>query len=311
MAESSTLFTVNPTTLELESPDRSIVSLSKPEPKIIWAGGLYSTADAITVPWTTLTGVSKITCFFQQMGTDSSGNYTGGGIDITVKNITTTAKEIQMPWSAIGSSNVYFTGGRFSYQHVGDNLVIKWVAKGYWQASANTAGTLTYVDTATTNNGISMVRIEGYQQYLLADCPTNAEMVEYVTSGYLPNIGALPTENTTKFVANATFSLLNWLKNIVAKINGLITFKNSTARVFTMNTGNITIAANSGTTFAIYYPEFTAIPNVVYTNFTGGSAMGRLRTCVAYKSTAQTNIYIWNDDAASITTTFDVIVAGT
>jgi hypothetical protein len=153
----------------------------------VWSGGLTTTAQSITIPWANITGIDVLELFFQQMSTDASNGYTGG-TTLLVSNITTALKENILPISGLDfSSGKYLACGRYSYQHVGTNLVIKWVNKGWFDVPA-----MAWNDAKTMDNGLSLVRIEGYQNFKLTDTYIKSEV-----DALIPKIGTVRTNGTT------------------------------------------------------------------------------------------------------------------
>jgi hypothetical protein len=138
--------------------------IEKSKPKIVWTGGLYLTSQQISIPMANLAKIDRLDLYFTQMGeSDAGGSYTNMGTSILVNQISTSLRQVNTNWSIIGGvvnidSQIYLAGGILSYQNVSNNLIIKWVNKGWWSMSASP----TWSNANAQNNGLSLVRITGW-----------------------------------------------------------------------------------------------------------------------------------------------------
>jgi hypothetical protein len=146
-----------------------LVNLTKPV--TVWSGGLTSTSQSITIPWDNIQGIDTLNLHFQQMGNDAGNGYTGGA-QLLVSNITTVLHENILPMTGLDLvSSRYIACGRYSYQHSGSNLVIKWVSKGWFDLPQ-----MSWTSGNTMDNGLSLVRITGYKGFAFSDIYDKTEV---------------------------------------------------------------------------------------------------------------------------------------
>jgi hypothetical protein len=159
-----------------------LVNLTKPV--MVWNGALTLTSQSISIPITKINGIDRLYLHFQQMGSDTGGDYTGG-LEILTSTISATLRTIQTCWQAIGniSSSRYMSGGAITHQRVGDNVIIKWAAKGWFDFPS-----MAWNNGSTQDNGLSLVRITGYQSFAIADIYNKTEIASLLAASWQPKI---------------------------------------------------------------------------------------------------------------------------
>jgi hypothetical protein len=253
----------------------SILNVARPV--VLWNGGLTSTAQQVSISIDKIKDITNLELDFAQMG-NTQDTIVGTEV-IRVPLINTTIKYKKVGWFSIGSATEYqyISSGTLSYQQVGTDLIIKWVNKG-WQAINSSTGTLSLTNANTIDNGLSLVRIAGYEALPLVNIYKKAEVDTLLSNKYNK------TETYTKTEANAITDAIKAktgttlttpalsVAMTIQKRGGLLCFSGGYALV------NNTIPSNS-TLYTI--SESAYIPNTTFHtgvwNFTSSVMAGFLQ----------------------------------